>query len=428
MKPLTNDTQVRAAAVIGGKRTIYPIANCQGLRLRVSPSGAKSWSLSARARGGDMTTTTLGPYPDVSLAKAREAADAMRVQLRAGVVPNVVRRAEREEAAKIEADVAPFLFEAKIEDGSTGPVSLFIEMHAKPNQRTWEETLRIFNVYVLPHWAGRHLLQIKRSDVVKLMDVIVAKNGKVMADHVLAVIRKLLNWYMTREDDYVSPIVRGMARTDPGERARKRILDDAELRAFWTATGEAGLFGTLSRFLLLAGCREGEALQMRRNDVRTLVNHEHVWKVDAEKYKTNRDNLTPLTPALRAIIDGLPVFKGHDALIFTTKGKVPMGNITKLKRKLDAAMLALLQQDDPHATLPNWTLHDLRRTARSLMGRAGVLREHAERVLGHVIRGVEGVYDQYHYVPEKHGALLKLGALVEQITTGASAKVVRLRA
>jgi integrase len=428
MKPLTNDAQVRAATAQGGKRTIYTVASCKGLRLRVSPSGAKSWSLSARVRGGAMTTTTIGTYPEVSLAKARELGDGARVALRDGVVPNEVRRAERAVAEEATASDEPYRLEAKVESGSVGPASLFIEQHAKPNQRTWEETLRILNVYVLPRWAGRHVLQIKRSDVVKLMDVIASENGLVMADHVLAVIRTMLNWYMAREDDYVCPIVKGMARTNPSERARTRILDDAELRAFWQATGKAGMFGTLTRFLLLAGCREGEALEMRRNKMRSLLSFECVWTVKAEDYKTKRANHTPLTPALRAILAGLPQWKGHDALIWSLKGKVAIGNITKLKRKLDAAMLALLQQDDPHATLPNWTIHDLRRTARSLMSRAGVPREHAEQVLGHVIRGVEGVYDQHNYIEEKHAALLKLGALVERITTGATAEVVKLRA
>ena len=65
-----------------------------------------------------------------------------------------------------------------------------------------------------------------------------------------------------------------------------------------------------------------------------------------------------------------------------------------------------------------WRIHDLRRTARSLMSRAGVLSEHAERVLGHAIGGVEGVYDRHRYDTEKAAVLTKLAHLIEQIVDG----------
>ena len=75
--------------------------------------------------------------------------------------------------------------------------------------------------------------------------------------------------------------------------------------------------------------------------------------------------------------------------------------------------------------MPHWTLHDLRRTARSLMSRAGVPADTAERVLGHVIPGVRSVYDRHSYAAEKREALEKLAALVERIVTPTE-KVVRL--
>ena len=65
--------------------------------------------------------------------------------------------------------------------------------------------------------------------------------------------------------------------------------------------------------------------------------------------------------------------------------------------------------------LPNWTLHDLRRTARSLMSRAGITSHIAERVLGHTIKGVEGTYDRHAYDAEKAHALAALAALVGRI-------------
>jgi integrase len=83
-----------------------------------------------------------------------------------------------------------------------------------------------------------------------------------------------------------------------------------------------------------------------------------------------------------------------------------MGSFSILKAAFDRAL--------PKA-IPNWTLHDLRRTARSLMSRAGVPTDHAERVLGHVIGGVRGIYDRHEYRDEKADALAKLAVQINRI-------------
>jgi integrase len=76
--------------------------------------------------------------------------------------------------------------------------------------------------------------------------------------------------------------------------------------------------------------------------------------------------------------------------------------------------------------LPNWTLHDLRRTAKTLMARAGVRPDISERVLGHVIAGVEGTYDRHSYADEKRDALEKLAAMIERILNPLPANVEEL--
>jgi hypothetical protein len=83
------------------------------------------------------------------------------------------------------------------------------------------------------------------------------------------------------------------------------------------------------------------------------------------------------------------------------------------KRALDKRLKAELERNG--LALKPWVVHDLQRTARSLMSRAAVPRDHAERVLGHAMPGVEGVYDQYSYQTEKGEALAKLANLVAKI-------------
>ena len=90
--------------------------------------------------------------------------------------------------------------------------------------------------------------------------------------------------------------------------------------------------------------------------------------------------------------------------MFTTDGKHRLAGFSKFKRKFDAKVLAELRADNPDAELLRWTLHDLRRTARSLMSRAGVPSDHAERCLGHVLPGIRGTYDRHEYLNEKRRA------------------------
>jgi integrase len=73
------------------------------------------------------------------------------------------------------------------------------------------------------------------------------------------------------------------------------------------------------------------------------------------------------------------------------------------------------QLSEKLGNMPHWTLHDLRRTARSLMAKAGVADNIAERVLGHTIGGVQGIYNRHDYFDEKSDALQRLATLIEQI-------------
>jgi integrase len=114
--------------------------------------------------------------------------------------------------------------------------------------------------------------------------------------------------------------------------------------------------------------------------------------------------------------------------VFTTNGDVPTSGFSKYKRRLDELVLELMRKRDPEAAPPPpWSTHDLRRTARTLMARAGVAPVHAERALGHVIGGVAGIYDRYAYRVEKCAAFEALAALVQRILRGPQANAVPLQ-
>jgi hypothetical protein len=90
-----------------------------------------------------------------------------------------------------------------------------------------------------------------------------------------------------------------------------------------------------------------------------------------------------------------------------------------LSENFDAKVLAELLKQNPESELPRWTLHDLRRTARSLMSRAGVPSDHAERCLGHVLPGIRGTYDRHEYLAEKRRAFDALAAQIDRVVNPA---------
>jgi integrase len=219
-----------------------------------------------------------------------------------------------------------------------------------------------------------------------------------MANNTLAHIRKIMNWHSTRTDDFRSPIVRGMARTKPKERARDRILTDDELRKVWKAAeASTGPFGYLVRFITLTATRRNEAARMPDTELSG-----DKWIIPGARYKTKIDHVVPLSQAARDLLASIPRIDGVP-YVFTT-GRGPIGGFTKFKDAFDE-----------DCGVSDWTIHDLRRTARSLMSRAGVDADHAERCLGHVIGGVRGTYDRYAYHAEKKAAFEALAAQVDRI-------------
>jgi integrase len=264
---------------------------------------------------------------------------------------------------------------------------------------------------VYPKLGARQIDTILRSEIVRLLDKIEDERGPVMADRVLAHVRKIMNWHASRTDDFRSPIVRGMARTKPKEPARKRTLSDDELRAVWKAAGSfSGPFGYLIKFILLTATRRNEAAHMADAE---LSNGD--WIVPGIRYKNKLDHVIPLSQAAKDLLASIPRIKGNK-YIFATGGESPIGGFSKFKETFDEK-----------CGVTGWTLHDLRRTARTLMPQAGISDDHAERCMGHVIGGVRGTYDRYAYYAEKKQAFEALAAQIERIINPPADNVVPLR-
>jgi integrase len=275
----------------------------------------------------------------------------------------------------------------------------WLTRHVEKNKhRRGAESRRIVEKYVLPYWGERAFTDLKRGDIALLLDHIEDKHGAGTADRTLVTLRAIASWHQARDDAYVPPFVRGMSRSPKA--ARARILSDAELRAVWKAAESSGQFGAIVRLLLLSAQRREKVHSLRWDDV-----DGDVWTIrTAEREKGNPGKLK-LPPIALDTIRAQPRFVGNPYVFAGQHGAAWHILSGGPKRDFDAK-----------CGVTDWRLHDLRRTARSLMSRAGVQSEHAERVLGHAIGGVEGIYNRHNYDVEKADALTKLAALIHRIT------------
>jgi integrase len=237
---------------------------------------------------------------------------------------------------------------------------------------------------VYPVMGNRPIEDIKRSDINALLDSVEDERGAAMADSILATLRRVCGWHAIRDDSYALPFVRGMARRTKVERERSRILTDDELRRVWKAAETfPGPWGVYIRFLLLTACRRTEAAAMTWGEI-----EDGVWTIPAKRVKTGVETALPLSKAALKLLGGIPRIQDCPH-VFTATGRGPITNFSFAKLQLDLA-----------SGVKGWRLHDLRRTARSLMSRAGINADIAERCLGHVIPGVRGVYDRHKYIAE----------------------------
>ena len=390
----------------GDKRLELPDPAARGLYVIVEPSGFKSFAVRFRF-DGKPKKLSLG---NISLSAARKAAAHALHEVREGRDPCAAKSQAKQERRASQANTFQkvALQYLKLETGmkEDGDQVIF-----SGTMRTAGRRLRDLKRLVFPALGDRPITEIKRSEIVGLLDQIQISNGPVMADRVLAALRVIMNWHTSRSDDFRSPIAKGMSRTKSKERARRRILSDEEIRKVWTAAAKAeeGSFPALVKFLLLTCARRSEAAEMTFAELKGGD-----WELPAARNKTGLNLVRPLSEAALDVIRSQR--RDGSRYVFTATNSLPIVSFSKRKAEFDKA-----------SGTSGWRIHDLRRTSRSLMSRAGVNSDHAERCLGHVIRGVRGTYDRHEYYDEKKHAYGALATLIERIANPPKGNVTPLR-
>lgn len=413
----------------GGARLELWDTTIPGLGLRVAPDsgqgeGTKTWFVRYRFAGAQRRLK-LGTYPTLSLSKAHDAARGVFEGITAGIDP----AGERTKAAAPEPEVLTF---AKLADR-------FIDRHAKRHTRSWETTKRHLDKHVAPHWGKRPAAEITRKDVNKLLNDLVDAGTPILANRVLAAVRKLFNWAVGEDELPTSPCIG--VKPKAKEQDRERVLSDSELAGVWRAADAIGLpFGPFVKLLMLSLQRRDEVAGMRWDELDLQAK---VWALPGKRAKNAKPHLVPLPALAVEILESVPKVElkpGEPSpYVFTTTGATPISGYSRAKNTLDRLVLEGRQKaakergEDPEQVkgLEDWRFHDLRRTGSTGLARLRVPKEIRERVLNHVEgrqqKGVAEIYDRYQYLDEKRDALDLWATQVRNILTPPPANVVPLR-
>jgi integrase len=357
----------------GITRQEIPAGN--GLYLVIQASGAKSFAVRYRVKGSPKSRKlTLDGFP--SLHDARILAAEARKSAANGVDP-----AQAKQDAKREQMLANETTFASIANAYLNQLKI----------RSKDQARAKLNKLIIPEIGALPITEIGRNRITALLDDIENNNGAVQADRCLSAISQVFKYHERRTDTFRSPIVAGMRSGSTNQ--RDRVLTDDELRAVWN-TGDP-----FCRFLLLTACRRKEASDLTWGEL-----NGNDWLLPAVRHKAGTDLLRPLS---QLAMDTLNAQPRRGAFVFGTNPHHAFRSFKRLKDRIDAA-----------SGVRNWTFHDLRRTSRTLMSRARIDSEIAERCLGHSVGNkIRKTYDCFAYKDEKAHGYETLARMIESIVS-----------
>lgn len=422
MQKKLTDAFLRGLDPPGAGRLDVADLGCSGLSYRITATGSRTWNFRFRAPVTRLSSRfTIGNYPTVGLAAAREAADAYRKAVARGENPAAERRKARDDAgAKTFAALA----------------TRYLEEHAKRHKRSWRADDRNLRLHILPRWRARAYASIERGDVIELLEAIVTAGKLTLVNRVQSLISKIFSFAIDAGLVATSPAFRLQRRGK--ERKRKRVLSDAEIRLFWSrALGPPLSYqsGQALRLALLTGVRVNEVAGLDRDELENIQDAKTAaWIVPGERTKNKLPHAIPLTPSARAIVlELLGRFGNHRYLLpHRTRDNAPMAGAS-----LSNAMLRFGDElDGEGEAVRTWraaqpSAHDLRRTFATRMAALGVQKETRDRLLNHAPdrSDIEAAhYNRYDFLPEKRRALAQWDTMLSAILSDRRGTVVHIGA
>lgn len=358
----------------GRQEAFFWDQKCRGLGLRALKSGRRTWVYQYRDFNGRTRRLAMGDVSSVTLEVARAAARRAAAGVATGGNPSEERRKQRS-AKSVSELLEPYLDYAK----------------TKQRPRSFKETERNLRVHAAPLHHER-VETVGRRQVAEVLETVSKQSGPIAANRLRAALSAMWSWGLRTglvEGDS-SPVAYTVRQP---ERARDRVLTDAELKAIWNCTADAGDYSRIVRLCLLTGCRREEIGGLLWSDVQ-----EDRIVIGAERMKGKLAHEIALLPLIAA---ALPSPRAHDQdHVFGRRG-TGFSGYSDGKQKLDVKLKAR------GTDLPGWGLHDLRRTFSTRLHEDGIEPLVIEALLAHKQQGVAAVYNRASFREAKRAALTR---------------------
>ena len=374
------DLQVKKIVPRNGR---FEVSDGKGLSVRITPNGTKTWVFRYQFKERPRRMT-LGNYPVVGLADARELHAKAMQDIQRGIDPGQEAK-ERKKKFKAEPtmkDIIDELWKKELKNKKSGP-----------------ETMRLLQKDVTPAWGKRRVSDIKRRDIVLLLDRIEERGAPITRNRVHSALTRLFNFGAERGiiDDSPCTRIRKLV-----EKSKTRVLTDDEIKLLWDALdteASTPIFLTTKlalKIILLTGQRSGEICGMTDDE---LDLEQNIWTIPANRMKNNQEHKIPLTDTMRRVIDQARGLFGDGESFFV----FPSPRHASIKPH--SLSKAILRNRQDMGIQNPFTPHDIRQTVRTRLAELKIKEFIAERVLGHKLEGMLAVYNQHDYLPEKRQAL-----------------------
>ncbi len=407
-KFMTEPGIAKMAKAPKGKRVEKFDSGADGLALRITDRGAKTWCISYHFPDDQGRPKhhryTIGPWPAIGLTQAREEARKVKAQAKAGIDPRIVRAGDQTAArAEVQAE-ARRTFQAIAEN------YIKRECSRLKRGREYEAAIRR---ELLPAWGARPIANLRRLHLIELTDALLDAGKPSAAYRIFEIAKRILNWAVERGEIEASPFA--TMKSPAPKILRDRVLKPDEIKLVWEAWGAMNYpFGPLGKLLLLTAQRLNEVAQMQWPEI---DRNNALWVIAAGRTKSGRETEVPLSSLALEILDDLPRFTDGDYVFTTTSGQRPVNGFSRMKTRSDNL-----------SSVTGWRLHDLRRTARTGLAELGVPEIIAEMVMNHAPRGtLTKIYNRQEYSAEKRGALERWSSRLREITEPPPENVVRLK-
>lgn len=406
----TTDKAIRALRTTKTQED-FKVGGVPGLRVRVSKTGRKTFTYVYRApepshlpvKERRQRRLAIGRYPEISLAVARAKAKTCQGDVARGIDPQGPPRLKKAQIPA--AGSAGLSCNLRLEQivGSMPPVkgtfahlaAEYLVRHAWVNKKRTCDDESMLRRDLIPRWGMRRAAEIRRGDIIGLLDLIIGRGAPIAARATKALVSKIFNFGISRDLVDHNPTLGVEA---PKSKSREVWLRSHEIRTLWTELDRRPLvMASIFRVILLTLQRPGEVRAMEWTEI-----DGDWWEIPAAKTKNGRTHRVFLSKEVRAILALLRPVTGISRYVFESRKRKARATICINKAGYSVC----------NATGLSFRPHDLRRTGATHLGEMGVSNEVIDAILNHVNGGVVRVYNRYAYESEKRLALAAWGERV----------------